>query len=246
MSSEVDLPSMECFLIEDRKATMICGKLSSETFHPPDPALADQLRLTYDPSIHGTSGPIHSSYPPFLYPATRNFLSAIEEFGSHVPRDGTSGDALGAFWVPNTLDPSSMTRSFARTGYYNPASSRSNLHLLTSTTVTKILIQNKTAFASSKDSPLQTVKARCEVILAAGSQHTPQLLLLSGIGDKKSLKSLSIDVVADLPGVGQNFQDHTAIIPVATFLNDLNPSPSNTSNATWVAEQRILYDTEKK
>ncbi|PVG01351.1 alcohol oxidase [Serendipita vermifera] len=222
----------------------------SETFHPPDPALAQQLRLTYDPNAHGTSGPIHSSYPPFLYPATRNFLSAIEEFGSHVPLDGTSGDALGAFWVPNTLDPSSMTRSFARTAYYNPASSRSNLHLLTSTTVTKILIQNKMAtgvqFAAAKDQPVQTVKARCEVILAAGSQHTPQLLLLSGIGDKTFLKSLGVDVVSDLPGVGQNFQDHTAIIPVAPFMNDLNPSPNNATNATWVAEQRVLYDTEKK
>jgi hypothetical protein len=76
---------------------------------------------------------------------TGNFLAVFEEFGSHVPRDGGSGDALGAFWVPNCLDPSTMTRSFARTGYYNPAAKRRNLHLLTGKTVTKVLFQGKTA-----------------------------------------------------------------------------------------------------
>jgi choline dehydrogenase-like flavoprotein len=84
-------------------------------------------------------------FRPVIHPSTGNFLAAIKEFGSHVPRDGGSGDALGAFWIPNTLDPSSMTRSYARSGYYNPASRRTNLHLLTSTTATKILFQGKTA-----------------------------------------------------------------------------------------------------
>lgn len=222
----------------------------SETYHPPSPDLAREFRLTYDPSAHGTSGPIHSSYPPFLYPVIRNFLAVFEEFGSRVPRDGGSGDALGAFWVPNTLDPSTMTRSFARTGYYNPAAKRRNLHLLTGTTATKILFQGKTAvgvqFGKSKNEPLQSVKATHEVIIAAGSQHTPQLLLLSGIGDKTFLKSLDIDVVSDLPGVGQNFQDHPAHFGGAIFQYDLNPSQSNLTNATWLAEQRVLYDTQKK
>jgi choline dehydrogenase-like flavoprotein len=84
------------------------------------------------------------------------------------------------------------------------------------------------------------------VIVAAGSQHTPQVLLLSGIGDKSLLKPLGIDVVSDLPGVGHNFQDHPAAFGGAIFLNDLNPSPSNLTNATWLAEQRVLYDTQKK
>ncbi|CAG8780219.1 3182_t:CDS:2, partial [Acaulospora colombiana] len=80
----------------------------------------------------------------------------------------------------------------------------------------------------------------------AGSQHTPQVLLLSGIGDKKLLDSLGIKVVSDLPGVGQNFQDHPGATPNATFLNDLNPNPGNVTNSTWLAEQRVLYDNEKK
>jgi choline dehydrogenase-like flavoprotein len=77
--------------------------------------------------------------------STGNFLFVIEELGSQVPPDDASGDVLGAFWVPNTLDPSSMTWSYARPSYYDPASERSNLHLLTGMTVTKILFQGKTA-----------------------------------------------------------------------------------------------------
>jgi choline dehydrogenase-like flavoprotein len=71
-------------------------------------------------------------------------------------------------------------------------------------------------------------------------------LLLSGIGDKNFLDSLGIGVVSDVPGVGQNFQDHPGATPNAMFLNDLNPSPNNVTNSTWLAEQRVLYDTAKK
>ncbi|CAG8729212.1 5611_t:CDS:2, partial [Acaulospora colombiana] len=83
-------------------------------------------------------------------------------------------------------------------------------------------------------------------ILAAGSTHTPQLLQLSGIGDKALLKSFGIDSVSNLPGVGQNFQDHPTLFVDGSFVHDLNPSPTNLTNATWVEEQRILYETDKK
>ncbi|PVG01348.1 alcohol oxidase [Serendipita vermifera] len=201
----------------------------SETFHPPSSDVVQDFRLTYDPSIHGTSGPIHSSYPPFLYPATRNFLSAIEEFGSHVPRDGASGDALGPFWVPNTLDPSSMTRSYARTGYYDTASTRSNLHLLTGMTATKIIFQGKTAtgvqFAPSRGESLQTVKVKLEVIVAAGSQHTPQLLLLSGIGDKSFLGPNNVKNatwLAEQRVWTMSWANSAAFLPFQEFTNRTN------------------------
>ncbi|PVF93076.1 alcohol oxidase [Serendipita vermifera] len=224
--------------------------IKSETFHPPTQEVQQEFNLTYDPSVHGTSGPVHSSYPPFLYPAIRNFLAVFKEYGSHVPRDGASGAALGAFWAPNSLDPSKMIRSYARNAYYDPIARRSNFHLLTSKTATKIIFQGKTAkgvqFSSARSEAVQTVKAKFEVILAAGSTHTPQLLQLSGIGDKSFLKSFGIESVSNLPGVGQNFQDHPGVFVGGSFLHDLNPSPTNLTNATWVEEQRILYETEKK
>jgi choline dehydrogenase len=60
------------------------------------------------------------------------------------------------------------------------------------------------------------VGARKEVILAAGAVHTPQLLMLSGIGDKDELDAHGIECVADVPGVGHNFQDH----PTLFFINE--------------------------
>ena len=84
------------------------------------------------------------------------------------------------------------------------------------------------------------------MIIAAGAPHTPQVLQLSGIGPARLLSELGIPVVVDLPGVGQNFQDHPAIFTSGVFANDLNPSPSNATNSTWLTEQRALYDTDKK
>jgi choline dehydrogenase-like flavoprotein len=101
-------------------------------------------------------------------------------------------------------------------------------------------------FSSARGEAVKTVKAKSEVIIAAGSTHTPQLLQLSGIGDKSLLKSLGIDSVSDLPGVGQNFQDHPSLFVSGSFVHDLNPSPTNLTNVTWVEEQRVLYETEKK
>lgn len=57
----------------------------------------------------------------------------------------------------------------------------------------------------------KTVKAKKEVILSAGTIHTPQVLQLSGIGDRRLLEEAGIEVVVDLPGVGQNFQDHALL-----------------------------------
>ncbi|KAG8790564.1 hypothetical protein FRC16_000820 [Serendipita sp. 398] len=178
--------------------------IKSETFTPPSAALATEFEITYDMRYHGTKGPVQSSYPPFLYPAVKLFLRAIRQFGSHVPYDYASGDALGAYWAPNTLDPVSRTRSYARTAYYDPIKSRSNLHLLPNNTVTNIIFNGKTAtgvkFSNAKEAPIQSVSACREVIIAAGAPHTPQLLQLSGVGPKKLLNSFGIPIVSDLPG----------------------------------------------
>ncbi|KAG8851209.1 hypothetical protein FRB91_008187 [Serendipita sp. 411] len=224
--------------------------IKSETFTPPSAALATEFEITYDMRYHGTKGPVQSSYPPFLYPAVKLFLRAIRQFGSHVPYDYASGDALGAYWAPNTLDPVSRTRSYARTAYYDPIKSRSNLHLLPNNTVTNIIFNGKTAtgvkFSNAKEAPIQSVSACREVIIAAGAPHTPQLLQLSGVGPKKLLNSFGIPIVSDLPGVGANFHDHAYIFTAGSVAHDLNPSPTNTSNTTWMAEQLILYQTKRE
>lgn len=223
--------------------------IKSETFTPPPASLASKFNITWDMRYHGTKGPVKSSYPPFLYPAVNVFLNAIRQFGSHVPYEHASGDALGAYWAPNTLDPVTRTRSYARTAHYDTIKSRVNFHLLYNTTVTKITFNGKTAtgvmYASGPKARSKSVSASREVILAAGAPHTPQLLQISGVGPRKLLESFNIPVISDLPGVGANFHDHPYLFTAGTVAHDLNPSPSNTSNATWMAEQLDLYRTKR-
>ena len=110
------------------------------------------------------------------------------------------------------MDPKNVTRSFARNAHFDGLN-RSNYHLLPNFKVTKILLEGDTAsgvtFRSSNgSSTLYQVHAKREVILAAGTIHSPQVLQLSGIGPKSLLQSAGIAVEVELPGVGQNFQDH--------------------------------------
>jgi choline dehydrogenase-like flavoprotein len=90
---------------------------------------------------------------------------------------------------------------------------RPNYHILTDTTVSKVLFHGTTAvgveYLPSAGGQRSTVLASKEVIVAAGALHTPQLLQLSGIGAKSLLHKLNIPVISDLPGVGSNLQDQT-------------------------------------
>ncbi|XP_059174133.1 L-sorbose 1-dehydrogenase-like [Physella acuta] len=93
--------------------------------------------------------------------------------------------------------------------YLWPAADRENLHIVTDTLVHKVLIEHKTAVGVRLIRNSSPVDVRCskEVILAAGSFGSPQVLMLSGVGPREHLESLKIPVVADLP-VGENLHDH--------------------------------------
>jgi choline dehydrogenase-like flavoprotein len=118
------------------------------------------------------------------------------------------GDAAGAFWFLQSLNPEDETRSTSQ-GFLVP---RSNLHILTGNIVTKVLLDAGVAtgveFSEGEGLERNVLQVSKEVILSAGALHTPQILQLSGIGDAGLLSSLGIEVVEDLPGVGVNYQDH--------------------------------------
>ena len=119
------------------------------------------------------------------------------------------------------MDPKLQTRSYSRTAHYEPVVKRSNYHLLTgyhantimfSTNLTAEGIQIQPRFFNGSVAQVSTVLARNEVILAAGSIGTPLILQRSGIGPAKVLKQAGINVKLDLPGVGQNLQDHSCLV----------------------------------
>jgi choline dehydrogenase len=172
------------------------------------------------------------SYPSYFWPQSENWVSALMSLGIPEVFDPNEGLAAGGYFLPSNVDPINQTRSDARRAYYDPSASRPNLDVLANTLATRIIFNsgnttvnfNSTGagpqfrarataveYASGPDSPRQTVFASKEVILAAGALHSPQLLQISGIGPAALLQSLSIPVVQDLIGVGNNLQDHCII-----------------------------------
>ncbi|MCJ1477632.1 hypothetical protein MMC13_006305 [Lambiella insularis] len=101
-------------------------------------------------------------------------------------------------------------------------------------------------FAPNATAPRQTVCATREVIVAAGSLHSTQLMELSGIGPAGLLEQLNITVALNLPGVGNNLQDHCLVGTFYPYNNNSYPSPSElTTNATYNAESEAEYYSDK-
>jgi choline dehydrogenase len=194
----------------------------SETFTPPNASFAREWDIKWEDYVHGTQGPLQISYPPYQFPVVKDFFNAFHELGVTTPGDPSDGSAKGVFWVPSTLDPVERTRSYARSAHYDRvATARPNYHVLPMAAATRILFDesNKAVaveYVSRATNKTFQARASKEVILAAGAVHTPQLLLLSGIGDEDQLDEHGIECIADVPGVGHNFQDH----PTIYFINE--------------------------
>lgn len=89
---------------------------------------------------HGDKGPISVAYPNYIYQQCENVFRGFQEVGIQTSRDINDGDATGAAIVPSSLDARNQTRSDARTAYYDPAISRSNLHVLIGYSVTRLIL----------------------------------------------------------------------------------------------------------
>jgi choline dehydrogenase-like flavoprotein len=146
---------------------------------------------------------------------------AWRELGIPQQKEGAGGDAYGVFWLPSSQDPKTQTRSYGRTAHYDPVANRSNYHLLVGHKVNEIILDGeagsdnafkatglKIQAVNGKNATVIELKSRHEIILAAGAVHTPGILQRSGIGPQDILRAANITTKVELPGVGQNFQDH--------------------------------------
>ncbi|PMD30968.1 GMC oxidoreductase [Hyaloscypha variabilis F] len=190
---------------------------------------------TYDSSAYGGYGPIQASYPPFQWSQQKLQWNGWLDLGITAQKEGAGGDALGLFWIPSALDPKTETRSFSTLGYYEPAVSRENYHLLTGYQVLEVV-------KSLCNCRIITINANKEVVLAAGAFGSPVLLQRRGLGPKALLESAGIKVKLDLPGVGNNLQDHAASILLYIYAS--NPVPNTQTaarNATFAAQIQVEY-----
>ncbi|KAI4648620.1 uncharacterized protein J4E78_008683 [Alternaria triticimaculans] len=172
------------------------------------------------------------------------------KLGIQPALDPNNGRAQGIFRLLRSVDPEAQTRSSARVNRYDRDATRPNYHILSNTAVSRILFENITAvgveYISTSNGQKHTVQASKGIIIAAGSVHTPQILQLSGIGDTAHLKSLGIETVSGLPGVGRNLQDHLVLKVNYNYTSNHFPNGGSLqSNATYATEQRALYDAGK-
>ncbi len=159
--------------------------------------------------FHGDQGPLSVSNMRIQRPITDAWVAAAQAAGYKFNPDynGKEQEGVGFF----QLTSRNGRRCSAAVAYLNPVKSRENLQIITHALVEKIIIENNHATAVSwkdKGGRVQTVKANREIILSGGAINSPQLLMLSGIGEAAQLAEHGIEVRQDLPGVGKNLQDH--------------------------------------
>jgi choline dehydrogenase len=164
-----------------------------------------------DDEFRGHSGPLELERGPATNPLFEAFFAAAEQAG--YPRtDDVNGYRQEGFAKFDRNIRRGRRLSAAR-AYLHPVMDRPNLDVITRALVSKVIFEGKRAvgveFRHGRR-PIEQVRANT-VVLCGGAINTPQLLQLSGIGNADELRALGIDVVHDLPGVGENLQDHLEV-----------------------------------
>ncbi len=194
--------------------------------------------------FHGGDGPLHVSNGHSGNPLFRAFVEAGQEAG-HPPTADFNGAAQEGFG-PYQLTIREGRRCSAADAYLRPALARANLTVESLAHVTRVLFEGDRAVGIEYVQKKQAVKVRAsrEVILSGGAVNTPQVLMLSGVGDAEVLKKFGIAVQADLKGVGKNLQDHLDCSiqyecsqPITLY------SQSNPFNAAKTGLQYLLFGT---
>ncbi|KAI7493953.1 alcohol oxidase [Hortaea werneckii] len=192
-------------------------------------------------------------------PLKVSYFNAVDPFGTWIRRafavvglpqiDGlSSGHLLGAAYAPFTIDPKTGYRSSSESAYLQSAlNDRLAPVTYHSTLATEILFNSgkaigvKALTAGTYGTPGKnyTLSARKEVILSAGTFQSPQLLMVSGIGNCTELADLGINCKVNLPGVGQNMWDHP--IFGSTHAVNVNTASTSLNNATLAAVLKQVY-----
>ncbi len=163
-----------------------------------------------DNEFHSKEGELNVGFSKaFSTPYSQAFIDACKEVGFEENKDYNGAKQKGAGLFQNTIKKGK--RNSAAVAFLNPVKDRKNLTILTHTLTEKILIEEDVAIGvkvQNKKGKSATYHCNKEVIVSAGSFNSPQILMLSGIGDQEELATHGIDCIKDVPGVGKNLQDH--------------------------------------
>ena len=165
-----------------------------------------------DYTIRGTTGPLHVREVRHCHPLTDAFLQAAQAAGFPRTNDYNGARQEGVGY--GQFNQRRGMRLSSADAFLKPALRRKNLQLATGALVHKLVVRGGrvTGVVFECNGVMREIRAT-KVILCAGTINTPQLLMLSGIGDAKALQSLGIEVVLDRPSVGRNMMEHPLIRP---------------------------------
>ena len=164
---------------------------------------------TMNVGYHGNSGELDVTIPTkFQSPFVEGFIDACEANGIPKNIDYNGDKQEGASLVQSTIV--NGKRASGATAFLKPVLNRTNLTAITNAQVNKLLFEEKKAVGVQYNNGKDTIEVyvKKEIILSAGTFQSPQLLMLSGIGDNSELKKHGINCIHDLKGVGKNLQDH--------------------------------------
>ena len=182
--------------------------------------LRSENNESYPHSVyHGRGGPMNVKHIKRPNPMTPAFLAAMQAMGFQRNDDLNGANSEGYGARQGTI--LNGRRVSTATAYLRPASGRSNLTILTDTRASSIVIESGRAVGIDllRAGSTQRLGARREVIVTCGAILSPQLLMLSGIGDQEQLRTAGITVRHHLPGVGANYHDHLAVAVLMEMRN---------------------------
>ncbi|MDZ8137533.1 MAG: GMC family oxidoreductase N-terminal domain-containing protein [Nostoc sp. DedQUE04] len=174
--------------------------------------------------FHGVDGEL--SVTDLMSPAvvSQRFVDACVSMGYNYNPDfnGVQQQGVGLY----QLTVKDGKRHSAAAAFLLPIFHRPNLTVTTGALVTRLLFEGTRCVGVEylHEGRLHQVRVNQEVILSAGAFDSPKLLMLSGIGDAEYLQAMGISVIADLPGVGQNLQDHILTCVVQAATQDIHPA----------------------
>lgn len=166
--------------------------------------------------FHGANGEVSIRKPQLRNPFTERAMQAAREMGFSITDDIAGADPEG-FHIPDFNVDDRGRRHSTVAAFLDPIRGRSTLDIETRAQVSRIVIENGRAVAVEyvQDGETRIAHADREIILSAGTMKSPHVLMLSGVGPADHLREHGIEVVHDLPGVGQNLHDQPACLIVA-------------------------------
>ena len=168
---------------------------------------------------HAQGGPMNVIHVRKPNPMTAAFLAAMESLGEKPCNDFNGPDPEGFGRRQGTIR--NGRRVSTATAYLQPASRRGNLRIVTDALVLRVLIEGgrATGVEVSVGGTTRRILARREVVVSGGAINSPQILMLSGIGDGETLRGLGIEAKHHLPAVGENYHDHLAVAVLMEMKN---------------------------